>query len=307
MNGRERMECTLRFNVPDRIPHFESMFELEAEAFGMHFPSIESWPAMSCSERYRSTLHCMDIYEQIIQRYHWDALCVYFPWSDPEAVRIAQERFGREILVGGFCGNGVWSIEHVDDWMGFSIDLADEPAKILDHAEELCLEALEKIDQLAEAGADFIFMPNDIAFNGGPFISPEDLRRFVFPFWKRQVDRVREQGLYAFIHTDGQITPILDDLVDLRADCLQSIDPMAGVDIAEVRQRTYGTLALMGNVQCSLLQEGPKSEIFKSAMYCLEHASPGGGYIFSSSNTIMRGLPLELYEYMLSVLHDFES
>ncbi len=43
--------------------------------------------------------------------------------------------------------------------------------------------------------------------------------------------------------------PILDSLVSLGAELLQSIDPMAGVDIAEVKKRTYGKIALMGNVQ----------------------------------------------------------
>lgn len=307
MNSRERMKATLGFERPDRIPHFESMFELEYEAFGMRFPEIEQWKQMSQTERRRATESCMDIYQRIIERYCWDALCVYSPWSDPDGVLMARARFGEQILIGGFCGNGVWSIENVQDWMQFSLDVYDQPNRLLDEAERMCEKALEKIDLLAEAGADFIFMPNDIAFNGGPFIAPEQLRTFVFPFWKRQVERIKEHGIYAFLHTDGQIMPILDDLIDLGADCLQSIDPMAGVDITQVRQKTFGKLALMGNVQCSLLQDGPQSLIRSSAEYCLRHASAGGGYIYSTSNTIMKGLPLENYEYMLSCLHDFEE
>lgn len=306
MNSRERMKATLGFEQPDRIPHFESMFELEYEAFGMRFPEAAQWKSMSPAQHRKATGLCMDIYQRIIERYCWDALCVYSPWSDPYGVQLAKERFGQEILIGGFCGSGVWSIENVEDWMQFSLDVYDNPNRLLEEAERMCEGALNKIDLLAEAGADFIFMPNDIAFNGGPFIAPEQLRTFVFPFWKRQVERIKEHGIYAFLHTDGQITPILDDLIDLGADCLQSIDPMAGVDIAEVRQRTFGKLALMGNVQCSLLQDGPQSLIRSSAEYCLTHASAGGGYIYSTSNTIMKGLPLENYEYMLSILHDFE-
>ena len=32
----------------------------------------------------------------------------------------------------------------------------------------------QKIDELAPTGADFVYMPNDVAFNAGPFISPSD-------------------------------------------------------------------------------------------------------------------------------------
>jgi len=41
--------------------------------------------------------------------------------------------------------------------------------------------------------------------------------------------------------------------------------------------------------------------------YCLEHASPGGGYIFGTSNTIFPGMPLAHYEYMLEVYREFCS
>ena len=53
---------------------------------------------------------------------------------------------------------------------------------------------------------------------------------------------------------------------------------MAGMDIAVVKKLTYGKMALMGNVQCDLLQDGPKEAIRQSVLYCLEHGAPGGGY-----------------------------
>ncbi|MEN6404193.1 MAG: uroporphyrinogen decarboxylase family protein, partial [Armatimonadia bacterium] len=88
---------------------------------------------------------------------------------------------------------------------------------------------------------------------------------------------------------------------------LHSIDPMAGMDIAEVKRRTYGKLGLMGNVQCNLLQDGPLEAIRRSALYCLRHGSPGGGYVFSTSNTVFPGMPLAHYEYMLEVFREFCS
>ncbi|MFP4443996.1 MAG: uroporphyrinogen decarboxylase family protein [Spirochaetia bacterium] len=307
MTGRERIIKTLKFEPVDRIPHFESMFQLEYEAFGLRFPDIEDWDNLKGKSRKDAIKHCMNIYEAIFRRFEWDALAVYFPWSDPEGVRMAKERFGSEKLIGGMCGNSIWAIENITDWMQFSVDLIEAPEKIHEEAREKYDRAIEKINAYKEIGADFVFLPNDIAYNAGPFIRPDQLREFVFPYWKREVEAVKSAGMYAFIHTDGQITPILDDLLDLGAHCLQSLDPMAGVDIGEVKKKTHKRLALMGNVQCSLLQDGPKELIKESAEYCLEKGSPGGGYIYSSSNTIMPGLPLENYEYMLKVYNDFNE
>jgi uroporphyrinogen decarboxylase len=305
MTGRDRMRTTLRLQMPDRPPHFEPMFELEREAFGLSFPDRSSWAGMTPKEKEAAVARCMEIYARIVERFEWDALMVYWPWSDPDGVRAAARCLGDRVLVGGVVGAGVWSIEVIKDWPQFAQDLFDAPEKIHAGAEEKCQAALTAIDRLIEAGADFIFMPNDVAFNAGPFMRPEQFAEFVTPYLARQVRRVKDRGAFAIIHTDGQIMPILDQLAGLGADCLHSIDPMAGVDIAEVKRLTCGRMGLMGNVQCSLLQDGPDEAIRRSALYCLEHASPGGGYVFGTSNTIFPGMPLKNYEYMLKVFRDF--
>ncbi len=305
MTGKQRFLQALRFEQPDRPPHFESMFELEQEAFGLRFPPRERWAGMGGPEKRRAVAQCMAIYERIVERYQWDALAVYWPWGDPEGVRAAKATFAEDIAVGGMVGGGVLSIDGTTDWMEFAVTLVEAPEQLHLLAEAKCRAAIRQVELMVEAGADFIFMPNDVAFNAGPFISPADFAALVTPYWERQVRRVKELGAIAIIHTDGQIMPILDQLLAIGAHALMSLDPMAGVDLREVKRLTYGRLALMGNVQCSLLQDGPPAAIRESALYCLQHGAPGGGYIFSTSNTIFPGMPLQNYEYMLSVFREF--
>lgn len=307
MRGRQRILQALRFEEPDRPPHFEVMFELEREAFGLQFPDRHSWRGMSAVEKDRSIGVCIDIYERIVERFAWDALCVFWPWSDPDGVAAAKRAFGDDLLIGAPVGHSVWAIESVDDWMQFSVDLVEHPDAIHAEAEARCARAMVKIDSLLRAGADFVFLANDVAFNSGPFIQPRQFAEFVTPYLARQVAHIRERGGIAFVHSDGNLMPILDDLLSTQPHVLHSIDPMAGMDIAEVKRLTHGRVALMGNVQCSLLQDGPPEAIRESALYCLRHASPGGGYIFSTSNTIFPGMPLQNYETMLHTFRDFSQ
>lgn len=148
-----------------------------------------------------------------------------------------------------------------------------------------------------------IDIANDYAFNAGPFISPDDFAELATPYMKRLVSFIKSKGVKVILHSDGNLIPIIDQIIEIAPDVLQSIDPMAGMDIAEVKKLTYGKISLMGNVQCSYLQEGPRSMIEESAEYAIQHASPGGGFIFSSSNTIFKGLPLENYEIMVDYFH----
>jgi len=301
MTGKERFLKTLRFEMPDRPPHFEAMFELEREAFGLQFPDRNDWE----TDRDRKIATCVEIYQRIVAQYQWDALAVYWPWGDPAGVRAAKRAFGEQIAIGGIVGAGLWCIDQIDDWEQFATDLAERRDLIHAEAERRCQDACGRIDRLVDAGADFIYLPHDVAGNGGTFCSPADFREIVTPYLARLVARVKQRGALAFFHSDGNLMSVLDQILACEPHALQSLDPMAGMDLAVVKRLTYGKMALMGNVQCNLLQDGPREAIRRSARYCLEHGSPGGGYIFSTSNTIFPGMPLENYEYMLEVFREF--
>jgi len=305
MTGKQRFFQALRFEQPDRPPHFEIAFQLTREAFGMDYPSGKALAAAAGAARDRLLTACAEIYDKTVSAFAWDAFVVLNPPQDADGIRAARRVFGDEIAVGGIVWEGVISIDIIRDWERFAADLLERDDEVRRWAEALCAAAVAKVDRLADAGADFIVLASDVAFNGGPFISPAHFRRHVQPYLRRLVDRVRGHGKVAVFHSDGQLMPILDQLLDCRPHVLQSIDPMAGMDIAEVKRLTFGRMALMGNVQCSVLQEGPPEAIRRSVLYCLEHASAGGGYVFSSSNTIFPGVPLDNYRLMLDVFREF--
>jgi uroporphyrinogen decarboxylase len=281
------------------------MFELEKQAFGLSFPERGAWEGCTAAEKDRMIGSCVEIYARIVERFHWDGLAVFWPWSDPDGVAAAKKSLGGSLFIGGIVGDSTWSIDHIRDWEAFAVDLAERPEALHEEARAMSRRALALIDRMADAGADFIHIVNDVAFNAGPFISPARFHELVTPYLAEQVRRVRDRGAFPLVHTDGNIMSVLEDYLSLGAACFQSVDPMAGMDIAEMKRRCLGRMALMGNVQCSLLQEGPREAIRRSALYCLENASPGGGYIFGTSNTIFPGMPLENYEYMLSVYREF--
>ncbi len=70
------------------------MFELEHEAFGLRFPERISWAGCSPLEKERLIAACMEIYVRIVETYAWDALAVYWPWSDPDGVAAAKKVSG---------------------------------------------------------------------------------------------------------------------------------------------------------------------------------------------------------------------
>jgi uroporphyrinogen decarboxylase len=54
-------------------------------------------------------------------------------------------------------------------------------------------------------------------------------------------------------------------------------------------------------VNCGLLETGTDEEVAASVRYALENGMPGYGYIFSTSNCVYTGMPLERYELMMEI------
>jgi uroporphyrinogen decarboxylase len=123
----------------------------------------------------------------------------------------------------------------------------------------------------------------------------------VTPYLTELIGGYRELGFYTIKHTDGNIMPILDQLVDAGPHALHSLDPQGGVDIAEVKRLVGDRVCLIGNVNCGLLDTGTIEEVRESARYALRHGMSGGGYIFSTSNCVYTGMRLERYEAILDV------
>jgi uroporphyrinogen decarboxylase len=107
-------------------------------------------------------------------------------------------------------------------------------------------------------------------------------------------------------HTDGNIMPIIDMIIDSNIDCLDPIDPLAGMDLKLIK-KTYGDkIALKGNVDCAhTLTFKSVEETVEETKQCLEIGMVGGRYIISSSNTIHSEVKPENYHAMIETIKAF--
>lgn len=179
--------------------------------------------------------------------------------------------------------------------------LYEEPEKLHAQCRKMADDAIRRDVYLLEHGLDGFILCSDYCFNNGPFLSPQMFSEFIAPYLKDIISAIRAHGGYAIKHTDGNIMPILDQLVACGPHALHSLDPMAGVDIREVKQRYGRQIALCGNVHCAAMQTGTRQDVIDSAEYCLKYGKPGGGYIYCTSNIPFRGLPLDRYLLVLDI------
>ena len=306
---RERFIAALeRKPIIGRVPHFELAFFLTMEAFGKVHPNHRNygqWLQMEERERALHRADMADLYIATAERFEHSAIFVHAnPFAVEEAERLVdviRDKTGDRYYVM-LSADATFEIPSGGSLEEFAYQLVDEPDKLKARAAAHVDEFLDRAEHLRNhGGVDGFALCSDYCFNSGPFLSPAQFGEFIAPYLARLTQGYHDRGFHVIKHTDGNIMPIIDQILQTGPDALHSLDPQGGIDIAEIK-RLYGDrFCLIGNVHCGLLDNGTPEQVRESARYALRHGMPGGGYIFSTSNCIYTGMPLARYEMMLDV------
>jgi uroporphyrinogen decarboxylase len=166
--------------------------------------------------------------------------------------------------------------------------------------------ALRYVKNCIEVGVDIIFNTGDYAVTQAPFVSREMTERFIIPGLRQLVDLTHLHGLPFLEHSDGNIMPILDLMMETGIDGLHPIDPVAGMDLGDMKSGYGDKTCLLGNVDCgNLLSYGTKDEVRQAVKKCIRQAGRGGGYICMSSNTIHGAVNPENYVEMIKAIREY--
>ncbi len=152
--------------------------------------------------------------------------------------------------------------------------------------------ALDLIKRCLDEGAHGCMIGDDLAYNKGPFISPEDLQELIFPGLGEMAAIIKKAGGVAFLHSCGNVTTILDLILSSRFDGLHGLAQSAGNDPLVIRQKTRQRLALMGIFEVDRLNPG-QIKAMKDGL--LSDMAGGGGYILGSSEGISTHTPLDSF------------
>jgi uroporphyrinogen decarboxylase len=185
-------------------------------------------------------------------------------------------------------GASQWLVDLAED-PGFAKDLA---MRVAQHITAVGLEAIRRYD-LYETGIWFF---DDMAWNDGPMFSPRTFRRVFLPCYEWMCQAFREAGVrHIMLHSDGNIGPILDMLIDAGIMAINPVEPKAGMHASQLRQRYGRNLALIGGLcNAAILPRGTPQEIEAHVLDVLS-AGVGGGLVIGT-HSIGPDVPVSNYD-----------
>lgn len=144
-----------------------------------------------------------------------------------------------------------------------------------------------------------LWLNDDLGFKTQTMIAPADLRRFVFPWHKRLVDYAHEHGKLVVLHACGNLSQVLDDLIDdVGIDGKHSFEDVIQ-PVADFKRRYGHKVAALGGIDVDLLARGTEEQVRAYTRRVIEDCAPGGGWALGSGNSVANYIPVANFLAML--------
>lgn len=228
-----------------------------------------------------------------------------YPWPAGEEIDYGSLERRSLLLPEGMLMCAGWSgvFEHALWLMGhqtLALTIYDDPSlveAVFERIGRLAVAAYTAMAGMEEVGA--LFHADDLGFKTSTVLSPEHLRRLVFP-WHRELARVaHERGKPFILHSCGNLEAVMPDLIDeVRIDARHSYED-AILPVAEAKRRHGGRIAVLGGVDMDFICRRSEEEVRAYVRRILSACAPGGGYALGTGNSVANYVPLRNYLAML--------
>ena len=209
-------------------------------------------------------------------------------------------------IVGGFAGG---PMEHALYLMGFEqfcLALHENQEllnKLFEKLRTLFVSIARRLSQFDALG--IMRIGDDLGYKNGTIISPQALRKYIFPIYKDLVDISHQAGRPFILHSCGNLKTVMEDLIeDCRFDAKHSFEDVI-MPVTEVKKRWGDRIALLGGIDVDFLCRRSEREIQETTRRVMEVCSQGGGYAIGSGNSIPNYMPVKNYLAMLDAAREF--
>jgi uroporphyrinogen decarboxylase len=222
-----------------------------------------------------------------------------FPWPNPEDLDYQKFQTIPELLPPGsgvLCFAGaifscltlMMGMEECLIAMACGTELF---TRLLKRVAEFQIRTIEILLEIGTVGG--IWINDDMGFKSRTLVNPALFRKYTFPFYREIKNLLEQKNLPLLLHSDGNITAILPDLAEIGFNGIHPIEPES-MDIVQAREIVGPKVCLIGNLSLAHpLGFGTPEQVAEASRTLIRRMGPGGGYCFSSGNSIPDYIPYE--------------
>jgi len=266
------------------------------------FKAIEKSIAYYNSVRYHTALSCIE--DSAIESYQPPDPNRPELYSDSERV---VKGYKDEYWIVGVTVTTIWEtawalrgLERMLMDLVLNPDLAN---RILDIPYQYHLTAAKKLVQM---GVDMIWIGDDMGTQQAMLISPQQWQQIFKPRMANFISTLREinPDIKIAYHSDGNIYPIIPELIEIGLDVLNPIQP-ACMDPAKVKKDFGDKLCFWGTMdEQHTLPFGTPADVGREVKDRLKTIGKNGGLIIGPTHHVQLDTPLENFWAMVNTTRE---
>ncbi|MDP6154234.1 MAG: uroporphyrinogen decarboxylase family protein [Phycisphaeraceae bacterium] len=229
--------------------------------------------------------------------------------DDPDLAATVAQFKDQGYWVNGSCGvhpfKQAW---HMRGFENFLCDYMSDPDWVQALYDRIVTYNIAVCRRSAAAGADMIQYWGDVAMQSQMIVPPDTWRRLDKPVWARIIDETRKVNpdVKFLFHSDGNVLPIIDDLIEVGFDVLNPLQPEClNPGLVKARWGDRITLDGGGSVQRTL-PFGSLDDIRREIDFLMTTCAYNGGYMLRPSNVVGFDCPVQNVVTYLEMARDYD-
>jgi uroporphyrinogen decarboxylase len=197
-----------------------------------------------------------------------------------------------------------WLLRGLENLLVDFLANPDLAAALLDH---LTATGIESARRLAEAGVDVLLTGDDVGMQRGMMMSPELWRQWLKPRLAEIIAAAKKvkPDVLVFYHSDGNIEPIIPELIEVGVDILNPVQPEC-MDPAQLKREHGNDLAFWGTVGTqTTMPFGTPEEVKAAIRERIESTGQGGGLLLAPTHVIEPDVPWENVEAFFEAVEEY--
>ena len=165
---------------------------------------------------------------------------------------------------------------------------------LMDRILEIQLEVFRRVVSLVADRVDIVAFGDDVAFQGGPMLSPRLYDALIAPRHRRVFDALHAATRAAvYYHTCGSVVSMIPQLIDMGVDILNPVQvSAAGMDTAQLKRQYGRQLCFWGAIDTHhVLPFGTPDEVRNEVRRRIDDLAAGGGYVLAAVHNVQHGVP----------------
>ena len=161
----------------------------------------------------------------------------------------------------------------------------------------------EVISRVVQWPITAIYFQDDLATSHGLMFSLDMIKEFILKYFEPGIDMARSANKKLIFHSDGDVTEVLDTLVDIGFDAVNPMQPELN-DLNKFKEKYHGKLAVYGGLDNSkIIPDSSPEGVRKHVKNIYNTLGKGGGLILSSHD-IPLNCPEENIEVMVKTIKE---